>query len=181
MKKLITYIIVCVTMLSLIVCGCSASKKPAPKPAPAPPNRVAPSPNSLNPTPPSPAPTPTPARKVKPSAPNTLAKKLANTAKKVDGVKSATVVVTDSVALVGLEINPKIEAKKTDEIKSKVAKAVMKADPSLKNVNVTTDPNLFTRIDKVAKGVAAGKPVSSFADELKEITRRITPKTKVKK
>ena len=82
--------------------------------------------------------------------------------------------------MVGLETKPEVEAKKTEEIKTKVADEVKRADKSIKTVSITTDPNLITRIKKVAKGIEDGKPLSSFTDELAEITRRITPKTKTK-
>ena len=166
MKRFLSSLLILLTVFSLALGGCSVSRKPAPKPAP--PSRV------------TPAPTRTPAPK--PAAPtaHALATKLASAAEKVEGVKWATVVVSGSTAFVGLEIKPGIEAKKTNEIKSKVADAVKRADARIKAVNVTTDPNLVTRLKKIAEGIRAGKPISSFTRELTEITRRMVPKGKVK-
>lgn len=167
MKKFLSSLIIIMTISLLVLGGCSMNRKPSPKPAPTP------APSRVSPTPPtSPAP--------KPAAPTTQASKLAIAAQKVPDVKSATVVVSGSTAFVGLEIKPGVEAKKTNEIKSKVADAVKRADSRIKAVNVTTDPNLITRLKKIAEGVGAGKPISSFTKELTEITRRMTPKGKVK-
>lgn len=170
MKKILILTLILLLSFSLALSGCTAKKKPAPKPAP---------PARMTPTPKTPAPTPAPARK--PAAPaHTQATKLANAAEKVEGVKSATVVITGSTAMVGLETKSGIEAKKTEDIKTKVADEIKRADTSIKTVSITTDPNLITRLKKVAKGIKDGKPISSFTDELAEITRRITPKTKTK-
>jgi YhcN/YlaJ family sporulation lipoprotein len=163
MKKILVLSLILSLSLSLALGGCSTTKKPAPKPAP---------PAKMTPT-------PSPAKKPATSA-HTRATKLAKAAEKVEGVKSATVVITDSTAMVGLETNPNIEAKKTEEIKTKVADEIKRADTGIKTVSITTDPNLITRLKKVAQGIKEGKPISSFADEIAEITRRITPKTKTK-
>ncbi|MCR4429699.1 MAG: YhcN/YlaJ family sporulation lipoprotein [Tepidanaerobacteraceae bacterium] len=165
MKRFFSSLIILLAIVSFAFGGCSISRKPAPKPAP--PTRVTPSPTA-------PAP--------KPAAPaaHTLASKLASAAEKVEGVKSATVVVSGSTAFVGLEIKPGVEAKKTEEIKTKAADAVKNADTRIKAVNVTTDPNLITRLKKIAEGIRSGKPISSFTKELAEITRRMLPKGKTK-
>lgn len=176
MKKTLILTLILLLSFSLAVSGCTSNKKPAPKPAP---------PAKMTPTPKAPAkktptaPTPAPARK--PAAPaHTHAMKLAQAAEKVEGVKSATVVITGSTAMVGLETKSGVEAKKTEDIKTKVADEIKRADTSIKTVSITTDPNLITRLKKVAKGIENGKPISGFTDELAEITRRITPKTKTK-
>ncbi|WP_422444993.1 YhcN/YlaJ family sporulation lipoprotein [Thermoanaerobacterium sp. DL9XJH110] len=163
MKRFLASILIMITVFALTTGGCAVSRRPAPKPAP--PSRIV---------------RRTPAKKPAPSPANALASKLSNAAAKVEGVKSATVVVSGSTAFVGLEIKPGVEAKKTNEIKTKVADAVKRADTRIKAVNVTTDPNLVTRLKKIAEGIRAGKPISSFTRELTEITRRMVPKGKVK-
>lgn len=164
MKKFLSCILILLTVFSLALGGCSMSRKPAPKPAP--PSKMAPTPRT------------TPAPKPAVPAAHTLATKLARAAEKVDGVKSATVVVSGSTAFVGLETKTNIKAGRTNEIKTKVADEVKKGDSRIKTVNVTTDPNLITRLKKIAEGIRTGKPISSFTSELTEITRRITPKSK---
>jgi YhcN/YlaJ family sporulation lipoprotein len=164
-----------VLCLIFALSSCSISKKPAPKPAP--PAKMTPTPQTPTPTDPT---TPIPDRK--PATPaHTQASKLAQAAEDVEGVKAATVVITGSTVLVGLETEPGIEDEKTEDIKKRVIETIKKADNSIKTVSITTDPNLITRLKKIAKGIKEGKPISSFTDELAEITRRMTPKTKTNK
>ncbi|NLZ51618.1 MAG: YhcN/YlaJ family sporulation lipoprotein [Thermoanaerobacteraceae bacterium] len=172
MKKILIIISTIVLSFSLALSGCSASKKPAPKSTP--PAKMTPTPaKDINPA------TPTPNRK--PATPaHTQASKLSQAAEEVEGVKAATVVVTGTTVMIGLETEPGIEDKQTEKIKTKVTEQVKKADNSIKTVSITTDPNLITRLKKIAQGIKDGKPISSFTDELAEITRRLTPKTKTK-
>jgi len=175
MKKIL---IITTLILSFLfaISGCATSKKPAPKPAP--PARMTPAPQTPTPSDMTPS---TPAPNRKPVTPaHTQASKLAQAAEEVEGVKAATVVVTGSTVMIGLETEPGIEDKQTKEIKNQVISEVKKADNSIKTVSITTDPNLITRLKKIAQGIKDGKPISSFTDELAEITRRMTPKTKTK-
>jgi YhcN/YlaJ family sporulation lipoprotein len=182
MKKTLIIISTLILSFSLALSGCSTSKKPAPKPAP--PAKMTPRPQTPTPQ----VPTPekdrnpvTPAPNRKPATPaHTLASKLAQAAEEVEGVKAATVVVTGSTVMIGLETEPGIEDEQTQKIKNKVVEEVKRADNSIKTVSITTDPNLITRLKKIAQGIKDGKPISSFTDELAEITRRMTPKTKTK-
>lgn len=169
MKKILVIFSTLVLIFALALSGCSVNRKPAPNNQ-SPPARITPNtPNTQ---------TPTPARDTTPASPaHTQASKLAQAAEDVDGVKAATVVITGSTVLVGLETEPDIEDNKTEEIKDKVTEKIKKADNSIKTVSITTDPNLITRLKKVAEGIKDGKPISSFTDELAEITRRIAPKT----
>lgn len=173
MKKNLSLILCFVLVLTSLI-GCTTSKKPAPKPAP--PTKMAP--KTTPKTTPKPVPRTPTTKKPAPSAAHSLAKRLSDEAEKIDGVKSATVVVSDSTALVGLETDSTLEASKTKEVKDKVIKKLKEKDKSLKDVTVTTDPNLITRMKKVAKGVEEGRPLSEFTKEVEEITRRMSPKTK---
>lgn len=196
MKKHLLALLILLTALSLAFSGCSMNKKPAPKPAPGnlmpgTPTPSAPrqtpgnvNPGTVNPGTPAPKPTPspnttppaTPKPAPKPGAPaDNSNKKLADAAKRVKGVKSATVIVQGTTATVGIETDSNIEGKKTDELKNKVTQEVKKADKTLKKVQVTTDPNIISRIKKVAQGIEKGRPISEFAKEVEEIGRRITP------
>lgn len=178
--KRIFYTVICFTLILSVLVGCATTRKPAPKPAPsknAPPPKIDQTPKRPSPTTPrTPSPKPAPQQNNRTS--QKLAKRLATSAEKIDGVKSATVVVSDSTAFIGLETNPDVEASETNKIKSKVTKKLKDEDKSLKDVSITTDPNLITRLKKVAKGVENGKPLSSFSKEIEEITRRMMPKTK---
>lgn len=130
---------------------------------------------------PSPSPSTTPAPAKKPASSPSEAKRVADraavVAAKVPGVQRATVVVSGKTAFVGLDIKADVEKNRTNAIKDEVARRIKAAEPSLTTVNVTTDPDLVTRIKRIANGIKKGKPISSFASELEEIGRRITPRT----
>lgn len=156
-------------MLLPVIAGCTPAKKPAPAPAP----RSAPKavPRTMPRTNMNKMPT-------TPAEVNKLADKLAKEAAKVKGVKKATVVISGTNAYVGIDMAPNIEASKSNTVKKEVAGRVKKADKRLTDVYVTSDVGVVTRIKKVAQGIAAGKPISSFANEIAEIGRRIVPNRK---
>ncbi len=153
--------------LAVAVAGCTPAKKPLP-PAPKTAPKTAPK-----------AKAPIPGASRMPTSSSELHKlaaKLAGEAAKVPGVKKATVVLSSTMAYVGLDLKAGIEAGKTNTIKKDVADRVKKADKRLTSVYVSTNPDLVTRIKKVAEGVKKGKPISSFDREISEIGRRIVPK-----
>lgn len=154
MKRVLT-LILAVSLLSSFSAGCNA---PAKKPSV---NRGLPMSTTKLPT-------------TSPEL-HKLATKLASEASRVKGVKKATVALSGSTAYVGLDIPANVEASKTKTIKRDVVTRVKKADKRLATVLVSTDVGLVTRIKKVGKGIEQGKPITSFANELKEIGRRITP------
>ncbi|MBM7869441.1 YhcN/YlaJ family sporulation lipoprotein [Clostridium pascui] len=104
------------------------------------------------------------------------AQKVANAVKAVDGIKDATVVITEKRALVGVNIGNNVEGNLTDKIKSSVETKVKATDKEIETVAVSADPDLFTRISKVGQGIQAGKPLSEFGNEIKEIFNRVVPK-----
>jgi len=107
-----------------------------------------------------------------------IADQLADEATKVKGVKSASVVFTNKTAIVGLNLEANIEGDQTEDIKQEVTNRLKRANKKVETVSISTDADTVTRIRKIAKGIAEGRPVSEFAKELSEITRRITPSVK---
>jgi YhcN/YlaJ family sporulation lipoprotein len=152
----------------MLFAGCAPARRPAP---PNPPNTQDQVNPKNNPRPESVF--PADAREA-----NRIAEKLADEAAKVEGVNSATVVLSRNTVIVGLDLKANLEADKTNAIKREVINRIKKADKRAKKVIVTTDADTVARIKKVAKGIAEGRPVSEFAKELAEITRRITPAVK---
>lgn len=133
----------------------------------------------------SPSPT-APVRKPVTTITNTEAKRiadrLAKEAVKVRGVDKAAVVVdttgTRPNAYVGLELKTGVRGEETKQVKMNVEKRLKSAEPRLHSVNVTSDPDLVKRIQDIAAGIGKGKPITTFASELKELGRRITPTTR---
>jgi YhcN/YlaJ family sporulation lipoprotein len=107
---------------------------------------------------------------------------LTNRATAIDGVRSATVVVQPAnnryTALVGLTLDSDVKGDQTEAIKKQVTTKLDQADKRVTRVLVTTNPDLVRRIEDIARGVLAGKPVQSFAEEIAEVTKRIVPTIK---
>lgn len=123
---------------------------------------------------------PRPARKPAPTTPSEarlMADKVAREVAKVPGVQRTTVVISGKTAFIGLDLKANVEKTRTTAIKNEVVRRVKTAEPSLTTINVTSDPDLVARLRRISEGIKKGKPVSSFASELAEIDRRITPRT----
>ena len=102
---------------------------------------------------------------------NAIAQKIAN----LNEVNNCSVLLSGNTAIVGVDMENNLQGKMTTDLKQKIEKTVKDADNSIKNVSVTADPNLYTRISNMAKDIRDGRPISGFANEFQEILRRITP------
>lgn len=160
--------------------GCkTATKKPTPARYTPAPTRTTPAPSKTAPgyTTPVPrtptVPAPTPVRK--PTPESARAAKIASNVAKIPEVNKATVVVSGSNALVGTDMKARVQGAHETDIKKKVEKTVKDTDKAIKRVYITADPDLYKRIDNIARGISAGRPVSEFAKQISEIIKRITP------
>ena len=93
----------------------------------------------------------------------------------VNDVKKAAVVITEGTALVGIDLTSGTKGELNSRIKQDVENAVKKADKDITKVSVTADPDIFTRIENIAKDIGEGRPLSGFSTEIEEIMRRIIP------
>lgn len=148
-------------LLVLLVVGCQPQRKPAPAPDNT--GRLVPAPGASQTLP------------VNPAEASALASRLAARAAQVDGVNSATVVLTGNTALVGLDIKAKLPKSRIEEIKKEAAAAIKKEDARIRDVLVSTDADMLTRLRKIASGINQGRPASSFRDEINDIMRRLSP------
>ncbi|MFA4886548.1 MAG: YhcN/YlaJ family sporulation lipoprotein [Desulfotomaculaceae bacterium] len=143
----------------MLTAGCGVARKPVPQNQP----------NGIYQT---------PAQEPMPTSPaevSKIASDLSGVAARVPGVNGATVVITGTTAYVGVDQKAGLEKNETDRIKRDVSDEVKKAEPRLTAVFVSSDPDIVTRLRRIADGVAAGQPISSFADELTEIAKRLSP------
>lgn len=106
------------------------------------------------------------------------ATRIANKVAELKEVKKATVTISGNTALVGVSTASNVEGKMTTALKDKIVKAVKETDTNITNVHVTANADLYKRIENIGRDIRAGKPLSGFAAEIKEIIRRITPTTK---
>lgn len=145
--------------------GCNALKKPAPQNPP--------TQQPTAPAVPSQQPMTTDAGEL-----NNIAKKISSAAMQVKGVNTANTVIAGTIAYIGIDQKAGTEKSETDRIKREVSDMAQQAEPRLTNIYVSSDPDTVTRIRRVAEGIAAGKPVSSFDSELAEIVKRMSPTSK---
>lgn len=176
-RKFLTILVLIAVFSSLAIAGCAQGRdeEPARRPV-TPKERTTTKDSTLT----------RKAQQPKTQATTTEARKLAdmltNRATAVEGVRSATVVVQPAnnnyTALVGLTLSSDIKGDQTDKVKKEVTNKLEQADKRVNRVLVTTNPDLVRRIEDMARGILAGKPVQSFAEEITEVTKRIVPTIK---
>lgn len=153
MLKRLFSLVIAVAMFSTLAVGCQPAKKPDRTPDRKP-NAVEPRANTKA---------------------DKRAEQLAKEATKVKGVRKAVIVISENMAYVGIDLKPNIDGKETEAVKEAVADRVENADKRITRTYVTSDVGLVTRIRRIADDIAEGKPVSGFANELREIGERIAP------
>ncbi|GJM81317.1 hypothetical protein HMSSN139_38130 [Paenibacillus sp. HMSSN-139] len=94
--------------------------------------------------------------------------------KKVPGVKGAHCVIMGKTAIVGIDVDSRLERARVGSIKYTVAEALRK-DPHGAGAIVTADMDLNQRITEIGNKIRDGRPVSGFATELADIIGRIVP------
>jgi len=102
------------------------------------------------------------------------ADKIVDAVTNLDEVKSATVVITDNTALIGVMLTRNTDEVATD-LKDKIEDVVKQTDREIDRVAVTANPDLITRIRNIADETGEGRPLSGFGREVEEILRRIIP------
>lgn len=99
---------------------------------------------------------------------------LESLAKQVEGVKGAHCVLLGNTAIVGIDVDSKLERARVGTIKYSVAEALRK-DPDGAGAIVTADVDLNQRLTEIGNKIRQGHPVSGFATELADIMGRIVP------
>ncbi|CAG9623700.1 YhcN/YlaJ family sporulation lipoprotein [Sutcliffiella rhizosphaerae] len=90
-------------------------------------------------------------------------------------VKNSHVMLTDKTAYVAAVLEGNKNHELSNEIKEKISKQVRKADPSVKNVHVSVNPEFVNRMEGYTTHVREGHPISGIFDEFTETVRRIFP------
>lgn len=95
-------------------------------------------------------------------------------AKGVKGVQNAHCVVFGNTAVVGIDIDGKLERSEVGTIKYTVAEAFRK-DPYGINALVTADMDISQRLRELGSDIRSGRPIQGFAEEMADIVGRIIP------
>lgn len=160
MKKrgLIT-VLVLILLVIFIAVSCSPAQRPGPAQPPAP---VNPAPNQNNNQ-----------NNNMTNQDSEKADRLAEKIAQMNDINSATVVLAENSAWVGVDFKANVSL--TQGIKDEITRMVKNEDNTINTVYVTADADTVTRLRNMARDIAAGRPVSGFINELREIGKRIMP------
>ncbi|MEC2074742.1 YhcN/YlaJ family sporulation lipoprotein [Metabacillus fastidiosus] len=111
---------------------------------------------------------------VDPKTGQEVSKHLVDLATKIPNVNNATAVVIGPYAVVGIDVNAKLDRSKVGSIKYSVAES-LKHDPHGANAIVIADPDTTARLGEMGKEIQEGRPIAGILDELAAIVGRIMP------
>ncbi|AJY76351.1 YhcN/YlaJ family sporulation lipoprotein [Paenibacillus beijingensis] len=106
--------------------------------------------------------------------PRQVAAHLEQLAMRVKGVKGAHCVVFQNTAVVGIDVDPRLDRARVGTIKYSVAEAFRK-DPYGVNAAVTADMDMAQRLREMGADIRRGRPIAGFAEEMADIIGRIVP------
>lgn len=106
--------------------------------------------------------------------PKKVAAHLEMLARGVEGVRDANCIVFGNYAIVGIDVDAKMERSKVGTIKYAVAEAFQK-DPYGINAVVTADIDLAQRVREIRVDMNNGRPIAGFTEELSDIIGRLVP------
>ncbi len=101
--------------------------------------------------------------------------RIADRVVRLNDVEAATCVIDGDNCIVGVDMNGKMKGRITESLRNKIIRSVKSADARIRNVTVSADPDILDRLDNIGKSLRRGRPISGFADEIRDITRRISP------
>jgi YhcN/YlaJ family sporulation lipoprotein len=107
-------------------------------------------------------------------SPTATAQRLVELANRVPDVNRATAIVLGKTAIVGIDVDAKLDRPRVGTIKYTVAEA-LKKDPQGASAIVTADPDVVQRIREMNEDVRKGRPIAGFAEELADIAGRLVP------
>ncbi len=102
------------------------------------------------------------------------AEHLVKLASGVPGVKDATAVVLGNIAVVGIDVDAKLERSDVDSIKYTVAES-LKDDPHGADAIVIADPDVMERLREINEDIKNGAPIMGIMNELSDIVGRLMP------
>jgi YhcN/YlaJ family sporulation lipoprotein len=103
-----------------------------------------------------------------------ISKRLVDLATSVPDVNDATAVVLGRYAIVGIDVNSKIDRSEVGTIKYTVAES-LKKDPYGANAIVVADADTNERLREIQQDIQNGKPVQGIMEELADIAGRLMP------
>ncbi|WP_077617685.1 YhcN/YlaJ family sporulation lipoprotein [Bacillus sinesaloumensis] len=103
-----------------------------------------------------------------------IASHLVELASSVPNVNDATAVVLGKFAVVGIDVNAKLDRSRVQTIKYSVTESLAH-DPYGAKAIVVADPDTFERLKQMRKEIEDGRPVTGILDELAQVVGRLVP------
>ncbi len=103
-----------------------------------------------------------------------ISKHLVELATSIPNVHDATAVVLGRYAMVGIDVDSKMDRSKVGSIKYSVAEA-LKKDPYGAYAVVVADPDTTQRLKNISDEIKRGRPIQGIMVELSEVAGRLMP------
>ncbi|QOR68419.1 YhcN/YlaJ family sporulation lipoprotein [Cytobacillus suaedae] len=103
-----------------------------------------------------------------------ISEHLVELASSIPNVNDATAVVLGNFAVVGIDVNAKLDRSRVESIKYSVAES-LQHDPYGANAVVVADADTFERLRQMGQEIQNGRPIVGVLDELAQIVGRIIP------
>ena len=92
----------------------------------------------------------------------------------ISELSDARVVVTNTTALVGVKFDNAYKGELTERIREMVAAEVLKADPNIQTVAVTSNTDDVAKVYSLSDQVRAGRTADELSADINEIVRNAT-------
>jgi YhcN/YlaJ family sporulation lipoprotein len=103
-----------------------------------------------------------------------ISKRLVKLATSIPDVNDATAVVIGRYAIVGIDVNSKLERSQVGSIKYSVAES-LKKDPDGARAVVIADPDTTQRLKEISSDIKNGRPIQGIMEELADVAGRLMP------
>lgn len=103
-----------------------------------------------------------------------VSQRLVELATSIPNVHDATAVVIGRYAIVGIDVNSKIERSQVGSIKYSVAES-LKEDPYGARAIVVADADTNQRLKEIAEDIEKGRPIQGIMEELADVAGRLMP------
>ena len=92
----------------------------------------------------------------------------------ISEISEARVVVTGSTALVGVKFSNAYQGEMTERIREMIAAEIMKADPQITTVAVTSEEDDVEDIYEISERTLMGEELDALKEDINEIVRNAT-------
>lgn len=103
-----------------------------------------------------------------------ISKRLVTLATSIPNVNDATAVVIGRYAIVGIDVDSKLERSQVGSIKYSVAESLRK-DPYGAKAIVVADPDTTERLKEISTEIKNGRPIQGIMKELADVSGRLMP------